>query len=105
MNLLAMLQRCRSQNQRPQCQQTILRTAATDPVFARYRPDTNGDSLKQNNTAFGQLEQRDVFLLVAHLRQLLPESVVTLQQVSGRATEVSDTAEVSFEISVQLATG
>lgn len=51
------------------------------------------------------LEQRDVFLLVAHLRQLLPESVVTLQQVSGRATEVSDTAEVSFEISVQLATG
>ena len=51
------------------------------------------------------LEQRDVFLLVAHLRQLLPESVVTLQQISGRATEVSDTAEVSFEISVQLATG
>jgi hypothetical protein len=63
---------------------------------------TDGDNWRLYGSA---REQQDVFLLMAQLGRLLPDSVVTLQHVSGNAPEASSSSAVTFEIFAQPATG
>lgn len=76
----------------------LSRTPTTYYTEAR----TDGDNWRLYGSA---REQSDVILLMAQLRRLLPDSVVTLQHISGSATETSGSTAVSFEIFARQAIG